>query len=526
VIRLVLHHVRKDLRAVRPWLLLWLALLVANVVCLVPAVDLAFRRASPRSEQFIWWTYLLSAARVLLGMVLTVRVIHADAPAGTTAFWFTRPLTSRTVLIAKLVTILGLVGLAAAASVAGLLLNALEPAAAPAALVEVALFEAVPLLPLAVVASLTRDAARLVLAALACFGIFLAGRLTAVAAAAYGHDNRVGVGVVLLGAIVVVFSLWCLAAQYLSRRPRRTGAVAALALLLMAAVGFIAPFRPAPPAVTRAWPSGATVSATLTSYTPLSRAGVVRRHYAMLELRGLPPGIVVRPQSVDGTLRFQDGHEQHYRVDLWSGASTIRGRSAFDRQVGAAAADVLQAAVLHADDREDWFMRLPLVDIASSEVLARQETPARYEGSVKLIAYRLRLAALLPMTAGASTGFASRHLAVVSGPGRDDGAHVWRVRLTAPALDWRPAGEVECLLLNRSRGEALPGHYRARYGRLEQQLALYLWAPIADLAFPYRAGGNRRLDEAWFDGSELAVLSIEEEGSFSVKVTMDEVTVR
>jgi len=561
VIQLVLHHVRKDLRAVRPWLLLWLALLVANVVCLVPAVDLAFRWADPRSEQFIWWTYMLSAARVLLGMVLTVRVIGADEPSGTTAFWLTRPLPSGALLSAKLLVIIGLIGVGALVNVAGLLLNSMEAGMIPGALGEIALFESLPLLPLAVVASLTHDTARLVLAGLACLVLYGAGRLTAVKVTAYGHDARIGVGVLFLGLILFASSLSCLIVQYLARQARRTLGLAGAGLALVAVVGFVAPFRPEPPGVTRPWRQAASVSARLTPYavakgtipaeavraSPKIAAAtpLYRRIYADLNVQGLPPGVVVRPQSVDGTLRFPDGHEARFRQELSWRTYTITGQSALDPQVTAAAAHAVKATVFHAEDNWNRFMRIPVMATDTPDVRQRWDMPGRYDGTVKLLAYRLRLAAVLPRKAGASAGFRSRHLAIARGPesngpgvnegggssapaGRTEGepeVEVMQARLTAPALAWQPRGGVEFVLVNRSRGEALPGHYRQRFGRPEQLSALYLWAPIADLAFPYRVG-KRRLDDDWFRGAELAILTIEEEGSFSVKVAMDEVTVR
>ena len=325
MIQLVLHHARKDLRAGRPWLFVWLALLAFTVAGLVPAVDLAALRGT---GGFHPGQYLLSGARRWLGMVRAVEVVHADAPSGTTAFWLTRPLGARAVLSAKLLVLAGLVAVAAAASVAGLLLNSMAASMAPAAFAEIALFEAIPILPLAVVASLTRDTARIAMAGLACLVPFLAARVAVVNVAAYG-GRTLGAGVLVLGVVAVACSLWCLGAQYLGRRTRRTLGFAALGAALMAAVGFVAPFAPGPASVNGQWAAGASVTATLRPYVPPRPTGLApaptRRLYAYLDLHGLPQGIVVRPRRVNGMVRFQDGKQATFDESLSWGAFTIVG---------------------------------------------------------------------------------------------------------------------------------------------------------------------------------------------------------
>jgi len=529
VIRLVLHHARKDLRAVWPWLTLWLALLLVNLVAMIPAVDIAARRDDSVLGLLVV-TYLLAVVRVALGMLIVVRVVHADSPAGTTAFWLTRPLSCRAVLSAKLLVIVGLVGLGAVANVAGLLLNGLEPARVPGALAEIALFEAIPLLPLAVVASLTGDTARLVLAGLACFFAFAVGRLTAVNVTAWGHDARIGVGVLLLGLVVFACSLSCLTVQYLARQARRTLGLVGVGLAMIAVVGFVAPFRPERPDVTRPWPEAGAVSARLTPYVPprpiAARSSLQsRRVYANLDVQGLPPGIVVRPLNVDGTLRFEDGHEARFQQELGWRTYTIAGQSALDRQVTAAAAHAVKADVFHAEDDYNWFMRIPLVATDTADIRSRVEMPGRYEAAIKLVAYRLRLAGVIPARAGAHLGIGSRDLTIEERGGTES-VFTLTARLADPALLWTTSRELEFLLVNRARGEAKPGHFDERSSTTDRLFPFYLWSPVARLQFGRALrDNNRKLDDEWFEAAELAVLTIEEEGAFTVRVTMDGLTI-
>ncbi|RPJ70818.1 MAG: hypothetical protein EHM24_14335 [Acidobacteria bacterium] len=529
MIQLVLHHAAKDLRAVRPWLALWLALLLVNFVAMVPAVDLAARQDDAVLGLTVW-TYLLAVLRVALGMLIVVRVVHADPPAGTTAFWLTRPLPSRAVLCAKLLVLGGLVGASAAANLAGLLLNALEPAMVPVALAEIALFEAIPLLALAVVASLTRDTARLVLAGLACLLPYLAGRVITVNMTADGLDAHVGPGVLPLELIVVAFSLLCLSVQYLARRARRTLGLAGVGLALIAVVGSVAPLQRDRAAVTTPWPGAASVSARLTPDSPQGPAATLnvrqsRRIHANLELQGVAAGVVVRVQSVDGRLRFPDGHEVQFRQDLGWGTYTITGESGRDAQVTAAAAHALGAEVFHAEDQHGWYMRIPLAKTDTPEVMARKGMPGRYEATVTLVAHRLRLAGVLSRRPGSHIRTGSQGLTILERR-RNDSMDMLRVRLAKAALLWERTPALEFLLVNRSRAEALPGYYNQRSARLEPLSPFYLWAPLSTVSFVKALLENRGLDDTWFEGSELALLTIEEEGTFTKQVTMDEVTLR
>jgi hypothetical protein len=295
----------------------------------------------------------------------------------------------------------------------------------------------------------------------------------------------------------------------------------------MGAVGFVAPFSTAPSEVTTPWPHDGPVSVSLSRYTPArppsAAATPLRWSYGSLDVRGVPPGIVVRPQGVDGALRFADGHVERFRNQLGGRTYTVVGRSASDPEVAAAAEHALGSKVFHDRNDRTWGRRFAVLDTQAAGVKARAGLSGRYEATVSLIAYRLRTAAQIPARAGERAGVASRDLTIVARHLEPD-SYSLDVRLTRPALLWRRAGELEFLLVNRARGEAMPGQLgQASFGAFRSRLSpFYLLSSLSKLSFSRTLpDGRSRLDDTWFDGAELAVLAIEEEGAFTRRVALD-----
>ena len=185
-----------------------------------------------------------------------------------------------------------------------------------------------------------------------------------------------------------------------------------------------------------------------------------------------------------------------------------------------AAEQALGARVFHGNAEPGWFMRIPLVDTSTAPFRGRQDISGRYAADVTLAAYRLKLGAVVPVTTGARAGVGSRDLAIVERAIGDTSVTV-RVRLTKPALAWQRARELDFLLLNRARGEAMPGHSTTRLGRFRQLSPLYLWSPVETIGFSKVLLNRQRLTDEWFQDAALAVLTIEEEGTFTVRVTAD-----
>jgi hypothetical protein len=104
--KLILHHLIKDIRAQR-WLLLLGALalltqIMLNALLLQPDYDLARRIGAIRTSPFF---FLIS---FLVWTVLLARLIQSDPVTGSTSFWLTRPIAPRVYLSSKLLFFLGL----------------------------------------------------------------------------------------------------------------------------------------------------------------------------------------------------------------------------------------------------------------------------------------------------------------------------------------------------------------------------------------------------------------------------------
>ena len=98
------HIVKKDLRALKWPLLVWLLLIVAKLGVGVAVLT------SDGTEGVLWFMKMDILAKVLAGFewvsfVLTAALIQEDMLVGTTAFWMTRPISGGRLLCAKVLSI-------------------------------------------------------------------------------------------------------------------------------------------------------------------------------------------------------------------------------------------------------------------------------------------------------------------------------------------------------------------------------------------------------------------------------------
>jgi len=164
--RLVIHQALKDIRSLQWMLVVWLALVAAFRIVAVLGVGVP-------PGQFARDNLLMSAYMAVLAMmagafvVVPVLVMQNDPAVGTTAFWFTRPI-SRPVLIAGklLVATSAFVVLPVLVDAITLLVAGVELPSVLATAGEALAIQAVWLLPVMALAALTTSLAQFVLAAL------------------------------------------------------------------------------------------------------------------------------------------------------------------------------------------------------------------------------------------------------------------------------------------------------------------------------------------------------------------------
>lgn len=104
---LILHHLRKDIRAQRWLLMLWALVMIINIVINILILETGYEFADSvdKIRNF--------PALMLIGWVtwtiLLVRLIQSEPITGSTSFWLTRPIPLRTYIPSKLLFILLLI---------------------------------------------------------------------------------------------------------------------------------------------------------------------------------------------------------------------------------------------------------------------------------------------------------------------------------------------------------------------------------------------------------------------------------
>ena len=528
---LILHQIARDLRAQRGPLALWLALILAAGLFEGLGLD-RFVLDRESASRLYMAALAVGYAGMAFGWFIAARIIQADPLDTTTAFWLTRPLPAWRLLVSKLLAITSLflilpcaaaTGVAAANGVRGdtLLHVAVQRATTDAAL----------LLPITLMAAVTRDLPRFAFGMVAAAVLYAVAQLTAlmpfswVAELSYRRDGLVIVSgrLVAIGA-TIVGSLLLLAHQYVTRRTKRTMAIGAAALVAIVGIAafwpwsFWEPTHFQPAAVDAGVFDAARVRLEF-DLESLRRADPSRGEIGVrgtFKAHGLPAGWVAHIQRGRGELRFATapgvaipGGNVSTPYDGSERPGALAGDlvSAFEQALGASLVNAPQSR-----GRADaWLLR------AAERTFAHfMGVPAEYSATMTLIARRVEAGAALPLRAGASGTLGSVQVTIVA----VDRTAI-RVRETRPDLFF-PWGEPEIRLAlrNRSRGEAI-------------LLVRHVWSGgrgvplrIGPLVFRSEVGAVRDdgvetpLDPQWMAGAELVMLALRPVGTFQKTVTI------
>ena len=102
---LIIHHLKKDFHALHLLLLLWFILLLVNSLLIRSGLDVSI--TSEQGIEVLSTAYvLLYVLQQILQIVIVCQLVQVDAPAGTTAFWLTRPISRKELLLTKSLFIL------------------------------------------------------------------------------------------------------------------------------------------------------------------------------------------------------------------------------------------------------------------------------------------------------------------------------------------------------------------------------------------------------------------------------------
>lgn len=536
--RLILHQAMKDVRAQRWLVAAWAAALLA--ICAIEGLKLDVFFTTPdaagRGRTLVYMLVALGATRAVLGWLLAVRIVHADPLDGTSAFWLTRPLSPRMLLAAKL----GLIGtllvlVPGAGALVVFVLNGVPASAIPAAVAGWIVSDMLILMVMTLLATMTRDLARIVLALMtglaAWFALQVVTPLLQLASMFEELQNTGAMSAAwfLLATTLVAACLLLIGRQYLTRRTVQTATAAAVVALVLITTGSLltAWLRPdgrtRVPAMDHPWSgaSGVSLEIPVESFSTSSWAHMIgpsTREYhdslrASLDIDGAGEGRTIDVVSGHGAWRRSSTGETFTTKNIDWGFGLLDNRMSLqvvERTVG--------ARLLY---RPAWRTYLRLLELPSDVYEQHQGVPGVYDADFVLQAYRVWIGAVIPLRSGAAGSVLSQTttiLAIRPGPKQ------WAVdiRESMPrALSPEHVVRTTHLLRNRKRGEAL---LLPRYGLLQMSggglASSYLTVTRSTLTQSLK-GKPATLDPSWFDDAELVLIGfVREGGAFAKHVTI------
>lgn len=534
----VLHQMRTDVRHLGGWLAAWLLLLLAATAFTAFRLDLLAGSRELVARLLGAHAFLLDAL-VLVGWVLAARIVHADPLDGTTAFWLTRPIAPARLAVAKLSLILVLfVAAPTALGALGAAGSGLRGAVLWRGWGEAALVHLGFILVIVLLASLTRDVARLVLATIVAAAAWVSLLVIVRAAASAQALDRELLRYSGLFAGLLACCAGCLAIallQYLARNARRSAVAAVvLGVVIICLVDFwrwdILGLQPAVQtgSVDRVFRIG--LRETGQAY------GVGDGTYlrSLFVVEQAPAGWAVIPLHVDGELRLPNGTVLPFADHTMQASAVLYRESAivaFGRQAFEATRLVLPGRWLNepfpSGAGESPQARAGSMPVTVMKLPPGMSSPGpdrgAYQATVTCAAYHARIAARVPYREGAvlqlddaaTTILGARH---AFRPAASDEVRVHVRTATLPLLFPRRGSPILHVLLNASRGEMLIGHDRSQAGPPLRLVSGSMQVRYGEIAFSAAMNRPLTLDPTWLSEAELAAVAFEPQEVFAQTV--------
>lgn len=402
---------RKDLRLGRLGIAAWLVVLAAEVVFTLSGLD---ARPLESGGPWIGGATTLTFAHLALLFVVLVGAVQADAPTSPTAFWPTRPLSRWHVLGAKLTFAVVVVALPwLLANTLILIGRGIALGDVVRNLPDVVLVQAVVILPVLVLGALTTQLARAVVAlvALVAFNsgvswMMYVGGLQALTQAAF-EPGRGPAADAVGGLIVLLLAAAALAATY-RRRPWRATALAVVGGPLALAVLWLWPWsfsrtpRPTLPAAVTL--TAGDAQRTGTAWVRPQRS----THWSKWPVAGealasgVPDGLRAWPTRVESDVRWQQGPDEPVVIEPRS----VDARPDTSASIAVAG---LGRVTAQSPPRTAW-----LAGFDPETMEGRSPASVTTITRVRLALVRERLAARLPLRAGARWDGPSQHVVVMA----------------------------------------------------------------------------------------------------------------
>jgi len=534
--KLILHHALKDVRSLRWPLALWLTVLLVDVLVQGLKTD-RYVFDLDAANNLIVALVTVGYVQMVFGWLLAARIVHADPLHNDAAFWLTRPMSARALLAAKLLLIgtaflllpcLGAAAIAAANGVRGMVLLRFVG--------ERLALDTAMLLPVVVIATVTRDLARVVLVGVVAGLIYGVVHLIAMSpfpwvidAHAHRHGMAMASGLLMAMGVSISASLLLIWHQFVTRQTKRTLALGAVAVVIAVAAGDFWPwsFWSAThfqlPAVDARVFDATAVRVSLAD-SDLRRGVASRGHIdtrGLVRVDGVPAGWVVRVLYGESRLRFPPEptiYSSAVRDISWGDDTATGGdaKLALERALGTRIVNSPTGGV-------GWRLffggfAAHLLDLPEAVFQPKQNVPGEYDATIRLAAMRAQIGATIPLAPGASGHFRSVEVTIVA-VNRPKSGGVVQVRETRPRL-FLPWNEPDVLMVlrNRRTGESLflrrdrqstPG-----FGLAARDLKL----ERARLEVADRPAPPRVIDVEWMADAELVMVTLETVGSFEKQV--------
>jgi len=541
---LILHHLKKDIRCLRLLLSLWLVLLVINSLLMRSGLD-RFVVTSEGSQALAIAHSLLYALQQLLQIVIVCQVVHADGLAGTTAFWLTRPISRKELLLSKsLFVLLILVLPALLVECMVMWLNAIPVPDWPAALAELVVLQySLFILPAMLLAALTPNLARLSVTALvSLIAFFLLHYTVLTTAMTLGGIIRTEPEVtsaLLLAAILVVGSCAILITyQYSSRKTAQAAAGAILVMLLLIAtmnfwrwdfltrtVALPSPSPLNPDHVNLVLQRDARTT-SFESHPRLRNAGM-QKIMGRFDFQSVPPGFFVELVGLQVTLQLPDGKvvpSGSENQSGWAGLFYFYFER-YQKAVG----DFLQASrtaiVLNEPHLTADPARFALISVDLGTFQNYKHTPAIYKAEAELRAHQYQLKAALPLRPGSRYVDDSGETTLLAIAPHPDG---WILTMRESSVrNWfqrRPPTGVFYVLRNRITNEVLLGRSYPEdiFGRFATLYRVVVnHSPIYFTTTGVSDYQGPPINEEWLKDAELLCVEIRTIGHFTKSLRVE-----
>ena len=545
---LVTHLLKKDVRRSRIMLAVWLLLVILQCVLIGSGVNSA-DRVTQALYQLL--SVLVPLFQLLVLIVVIPHVVQDEPLVGTTAFWFTRPISRGVLLKSKtLFTLLVLVIPPLVAELVVLAANGATGRDLSLAVPEIVMEQLAFILTVAILAVITPNfgrfavvgaivvvAAILLQIAITWTTIYLHPQSFMNQAANYSLGKSQGVvgslATILVAAIVI-------AHQYLTRKTSLTVAGAIAGVFLVLAIrnlwtwDFLQPPEPAPSTDTSGNFDTSVVKASLGSNVNASDVMTMRGQgapdrsiTAQINTPGVPKGYVVDVRTLHAHLSLQDGQP----VNVTARQSMFFGTN----QSGDALELPLEGIpVVNANNyQNNMNTALFTLDAITYDKYSAQQL--KFSADVDFTASRYRITAEMPLVKGSRYDKGSEHAIITDVLKQPDGVDIVlrerRLHLLFDRTDqvnpYRPQSDSNAvyLLVNKKRREAVIQKQTGSFNvNFQVGFSRLVNNPVRLSFGPEQNGRSQLMPDLtpeWLADATLDRLELVPVASFSRQVTSD-----